>query len=62
MNGKPINIGDTVSAKRRGGKQTGVVEQVITREEDAQVSGVQRPPKVIYTDQHGPDPSHGPWG
>jgi len=42
--GKPINVGDTVSGKVRGGKHAGGVETVITSSKEASEKG---PPKVF---------------
>jgi len=56
--GKPIHVGDEVAGKRRGGKQTGEVEEVIATKEEAKKAGVRDPPKVLFTDQHGKDITH----
>ncbi|PFH49364.1 hypothetical protein AMATHDRAFT_147760 [Amanita thiersii Skay4041] len=58
--GKPIQVGDIVSSKARGGKQTGEVTAIDITEEDAKARGVTRPPKVLYTDQHGHSIAHNP--
>jgi len=54
--GKAIHEGDIVSGKRRGGKQVGEVEEVISTKEQAKEAGVRDPPKVLFTDQHGTSP------
>lgn len=56
--GKPIQVGDEVAGKRRGGKQTGVVKKVISTKEQAKEAGVRDPPKVLFTDQHGKEITH----
>lgn len=50
-NGEPINIGDTVAAKARGGKHAGEVQDIVTDKADAEEKGVKNPPKVILQDQ-----------
>lgn len=52
-NGEAIKVGDTVSAKARGGKHTGQATAIVTTKEDAEEKGVKNPPKVLYEDQHG---------
>ncbi|KZV74122.1 hypothetical protein PENSPDRAFT_236748 [Peniophora sp. CONT] len=65
--GKPINIGDTVSTRIRGGKRTGEVEDVLLDQADADLYNnegnlikIQNPPKVVFEDQHGHTVSHNP--
>lgn len=45
-NGEPINVGDNVFTKIRGGSHEGQVEKIVTTEEEAKEEGVKRPPKV----------------
>ncbi|RKU44527.1 hypothetical protein DL546_007027 [Coniochaeta pulveracea] len=59
-NGEPINVGDNVFTKIRGGSHEGQVEKIVTTEEEAKEEGVKRPPKVLYTDQHGHAVNHNP--
>ena len=47
----PINVGDVVSGKRSGGKQTGEVQAIIALDKDTD----KNPPKVVIQDQHGKD-------
>ncbi|KAG8752725.1 hypothetical protein FRC14_006755 [Serendipita sp. 396] len=51
--GEPIEIGDEVATKMRGGKRTGIVSDIVASEEDADKKGVKNPPKVLFEDQHG---------
>jgi len=61
---QPIQEGDKVSSHFRGGKREGVVEQIVTNEDEAaEVDSdvnVKNPPKVIFTDQHGHKVAHNP--
>ncbi|TFK65126.1 hypothetical protein BDN72DRAFT_845897 [Pluteus cervinus] len=59
-NDEPIEVGDTVSTKFRGGKRAGVVKEVVLDEEEAAAKGVKHPPKVIFKDQHGHEVAHNP--
>ncbi|KXX74793.1 hypothetical protein MMYC01_203295 [Madurella mycetomatis] len=59
-NGEPINEGDHVFARSRGGRHEGEVEKIVTTEEDAKEEGVKHPPKVLFTDQHGHHVQHNP--
>ncbi|GAB1317898.1 Hypervirulence associated protein TUDOR domain-containing protein [Madurella fahalii] len=59
-NGEPINEGDHVFARSRGGRHEGEVEKIVTTEEDAKQEGVKHPPKVLFTDQHGHHVQHNP--
>ena len=52
-NDEPINIGDTVSAKSRGGTPTGTVSDIVTSTQEAEEKDVKNPPKVLFEDQHG---------
>ncbi|KAJ8058053.1 hypothetical protein OCU04_012913 [Sclerotinia nivalis] len=48
--GNPINEGDTVYTKARGGKREGEVEEIIMTQEEARVSSkenVKNPPKGL---------------
>ncbi|EIM90750.1 uncharacterized protein STEHIDRAFT_48623, partial [Stereum hirsutum FP-91666 SS1] len=65
----PIEPGDTVWSKSRGGKHEGVVEHVLETPEDVERAAdagklqgvsVKHPPKVVFTDQHGHRVSHNP--
>ncbi|TCD60336.1 hypothetical protein EIP91_010345, partial [Steccherinum ochraceum] len=63
--GQPIEAGDTVFTKIRGGKREGKVEHVIADEEDLKEAGgvgvrIVNPPKVVFTDQHGHKVAHNP--
>ncbi|KAF8997754.1 hypothetical protein BDQ17DRAFT_1248327 [Cyathus striatus] len=49
----PINVGDTVSTKFRGGKHAGEVETIVTTKEEAEEYGAKNPPKVLFADQNG---------
>jgi Hypervirulence associated proteins TUDOR domain len=51
--GKAIHVGDTVAGKRRGGKQTGEVDAVVSNKQEAEEKGVKGAPKVLFEDQHG---------
>lgn len=54
--GEPIEIGDEVATKMRGGKRTGVVADIVATQEEADRKGVKNPPKVLFEDQHGTSP------
>lgn len=63
--GEPIQVGDTVTTRIRGGKHEGKVEAIVQNEQDIKEAGglginVKNPPKVVYTDQHGHQVSHNP--
>ncbi|KAG8834614.1 hypothetical protein FRC17_008095 [Serendipita sp. 399] len=58
--GEPIEIGDEVATKMRGGKRTGVVADIVTSKEEADRKGVKNPPKVLFEDQHGHQVAHNP--
>jgi hypothetical protein len=45
-NGEPINEGDHVFARSRGGRHEGEVEKIVTSKEEAEKEGVKHPPKV----------------
>ena len=51
--GEPIEVGDIVSTKIRGGKRTGVVSDVVASKDEADEKGVKNPPKILFEDQHG---------
>ncbi|KAJ9134770.1 hypothetical protein NKR23_g9951 [Pleurostoma richardsiae] len=59
-NGEPIHEGDTVFTKFRGGRHEGVVDKIVTTQEEAKEADVKNPPKVLFTDQHGHHVSHNP--
>lgn len=50
-NGEPISIGDTVSAKARGGKHAGEVKEIVTDRQEAEDKGLKNLPKVVLEDQ-----------
>jgi hypothetical protein len=56
--GEPIEIGDEVATKIRGGKRTGVVADIVATKEEADRKGVKNPPKVLFEDQHGKYSGH----
>ncbi|KAE9406086.1 hypothetical protein BT96DRAFT_972095 [Gymnopus androsaceus JB14] len=58
--GNPIDVGDEVVTKMRGGKRQGVAEDIVMSEEEAKEKGVKHPPKVLFTDQHGHHVAHNP--
>ncbi|KAI9858347.1 MAG: hypothetical protein M1824_004368 [Vezdaea acicularis] len=58
--GEPIQEGDTVVTRIRGGKREGGVEKIVTTEEEAQEEDVKNPPKAIFNDQHGHWVAHNP--
>ncbi|KAK4032263.1 hypothetical protein C8A01DRAFT_41299 [Parachaetomium inaequale] len=58
--GEPINEGDHVFARSRGGRHEGEVEKIVTTKEEAEKEGVKHPPKVLFTDQHGHHVQHNP--
>lgn len=58
--GEPIEIGDEVATKIRGGKRTGVVADIVATKEEADRKGVKNPPKVLFEDQHGHQVAHNP--
>lgn len=45
-NSRPIEKGDDVWTRIRGGKHEGQVDDVVTTEQEAKDAGVKRPPKV----------------
>ncbi|KKY39096.1 hypothetical protein UCDDA912_g00898 [Diaporthe ampelina] len=58
--GEPIEEGDHVYTKIRGGRHEGDVEEIVTTENDAKQEGVKNPPKVLFTDQKGKPVAHNP--
>jgi len=44
--GEPIHEGDTVFTKFRGGRHEGVVDKIVTTQEEAKEADVKNPPKV----------------
>ncbi|KAK1766535.1 hypothetical protein QBC33DRAFT_103600 [Phialemonium atrogriseum] len=59
-NSEPINEGDHVWTKIRGGRHEGDVQKIVTTEAEAKKEGVKHPPKVLFTDQHGHNVAHNP--
>ncbi|KAM0544717.1 hypothetical protein ACHAPJ_011704 [Fusarium lateritium] len=59
-NADPINKGDHVWTRIRGGRHEGDVEMVVTTEKDAKNEDVKNPPKVLFKDQHGHRVAHNP--
>ncbi|PCH42664.1 hypothetical protein WOLCODRAFT_72867, partial [Wolfiporia cocos MD-104 SS10] len=60
--GKPIEVGDIVSTRFRGGKREGevnIIPRDIQNVDDVGVT-VKNPPKVVFTDQHGHRVVHNP--
>ncbi|CAG8629052.1 1856_t:CDS:2, partial [Diversispora eburnea] len=58
---KDIQPGDYVSTRFRGGSRQGYVEEIVKNEEQAKEHPeVIRPPKVVFTDQHGHKVAHNP--
>lgn len=51
--GVPIEIGDEVATRIRGGKRTGVVADMVETKEEADRKAVKNPPKILFEDQHG---------
>ncbi|KFX89935.1 hypothetical protein V495_05966 [Pseudogymnoascus sp. VKM F-4514 (FW-929)] len=58
--GNPIEEGDTVFTKIRGGKREGEADQIVLDEEEARKEQVKNPPKVLFKDQHGHAVAHNP--
>ncbi|KAL2111722.1 hypothetical protein VUR80DRAFT_9443 [Thermomyces stellatus] len=58
--GRAIRRGDQVYTPIRGGKHEGMVDKIVTSENDAAEEGVKRPPKVLYTNQRGKAVAHNP--
>jgi hypothetical protein len=46
--GEPIQEGDHVYTKIRGGRHEGDVEKVVTTKEEAEEENVKNPPKVVF--------------
>ncbi|ODA82753.1 hypothetical protein RJ55_01262 [Drechmeria coniospora] len=59
-NSQPIEEGDHVWTRFRGGHREGQAEDIVTTEQEAREAQVKHPPKVIFTDQHGHRVSHNP--
>ncbi|KAK5993787.1 hypothetical protein PT974_07224 [Cladobotryum mycophilum] len=59
-NSEPIQEGDHVWTRFRGGRREGNVENIVTDEEQAKKEDVKNPPKVLFTDQHGHHVAHNP--
>ena len=45
-NNQPIQVGDEVWTKIRGGKHEGTADKIVMTNEEAQKEGVKNPPKV----------------
>ncbi|KAF2266658.1 hypothetical protein CC78DRAFT_122354 [Lojkania enalia] len=58
--GEPIEEGDHVYTKIRGGRHEGDVENVVKTEDEAKEYGVKHPAKVLFTDQKGKEVAHNP--
>ncbi|KAI1483748.1 hypothetical protein K445DRAFT_63903 [Daldinia sp. EC12] len=58
--GQPIQEGDTVWTKARGGRHEGEVDRVVESSAEAREAGVKNPPKVLFKDQHGHNVAHNP--
>ncbi|PMD54028.1 uncharacterized protein K444DRAFT_570555 [Hyaloscypha bicolor E] len=58
--GNPIEVGDTVFTKIRGGKREGEVDKIVMTEKEAKNEVVKNPPKVLFKDQHGHYVAHNP--
>ncbi|PMD25890.1 hypothetical protein NA56DRAFT_564232 [Hyaloscypha hepaticicola] len=58
--GNPIEVGDTVYTKIRGGKRVGEVDKVVMSETEAKREDVKNSPKVLFQDQHGHHVAHNP--
>ncbi|KAF2461520.1 hypothetical protein BDY21DRAFT_368717 [Lineolata rhizophorae] len=58
--GEPIEEGDHVYTRIRGGRHEGDVERIVTTQDEAEEEGVKNPPKVIFTDQKGKRVAHNP--
>ncbi|KAE9370854.1 hypothetical protein N431DRAFT_484985 [Stipitochalara longipes BDJ] len=58
--GNPIEVGDTVFTKIRGGKREGEVDKIVMTEDEAKSEEVKNPPKVLFKDQHGHHVAHNP--
>ncbi|KAM5529905.1 hypothetical protein BFJ63_vAg16088 [Fusarium oxysporum f. sp. narcissi] len=59
-NTEPINKGDHVWTRIRGGRHEGDVEKIVTTEKDAEKEDVKNPPKVLFEDQHSHRVAHNP--
>ncbi|KAH6646747.1 hypothetical protein BKA67DRAFT_695292 [Truncatella angustata] len=59
-NSQPINEGDLIWTKMRGGKREGEVDKIVTTQAEAEESNVKNPPKVLFKDQHGHNVAHNP--
>ncbi|KAI8959530.1 hypothetical protein F5Y11DRAFT_301682 [Daldinia sp. FL1419] len=58
--GQPIQEGDTVWTKARGGRHEGEVDRIVESNAEAKEAGVKNPPKVLFKDQHGHGVAHNP--
>ncbi|KAI8630458.1 hypothetical protein F5Y19DRAFT_483800 [Xylariaceae sp. FL1651] len=57
---EPIQEGDHVYTKIRGGRHEGKVDKIVTTEAEAKKEGVKNPPKVLFEDQKGKYVAHNP--
>ncbi|KAF8861824.1 hypothetical protein BDZ45DRAFT_799730 [Acephala macrosclerotiorum] len=48
--GNPIEEGETVFTKIRGGKREGEVDEIVTSEAEVKEKDVKNPPKVLFKD------------
>jgi hypothetical protein len=46
--GEPINEGDHVWTRFRGGRREGDVQKIVTTEKEGEKEGVKNPPKVCF--------------
>ncbi|KAI1469412.1 uncharacterized protein F4812DRAFT_457952 [Daldinia caldariorum] len=58
--GQPIQEGDVVWTRIRGGRREGRVDRVVESGAEAREARVKNPPKVLFKDQHGHDVAHNP--
>ncbi|KAK7178275.1 hypothetical protein PSPO01_15677 [Paraphaeosphaeria sporulosa] len=58
--GQPIEEGDHVYTKIRGGRHEGDVEKIVISEQEAKEEDLKNPPKVLFTDQKGKPVAHNP--
>ncbi|KAK7926535.1 hypothetical protein PG985_003533 [Apiospora marii] len=58
--GEPIEEGDHVYTKVRGGQHEGDVSKIVTGNDAAKTQGVKPPSKVLFTDHKGQDVAHNP--
>ncbi|KAI9667746.1 MAG: hypothetical protein M1821_000563 [Bathelium mastoideum] len=58
--GEPIEKGDHVYTKIRGGRHEGDVDKIVTDDKEAAEEGVKNPPKILFEDQKGKRVAHNP--